>query len=158
MTQIPPPARQNHRDTETQRRDGKHWRRRRGDHLGCQMVDASGRQMTAPRAGVPGMTDLRGAVLDNVGTTVTQTGRSVGAQYCQGGHPRGARRGEGASKVRGRCEMGAACGGYRITLTIGTVDRVFCDDDYDDDDDEERETVPGGWGITSRTTRGGRRR
>jgi hypothetical protein len=67
--------------------------------FGCQMVDVSGRLTTARRAGVPGLTDLRDAVLDNVGSTVAQTGRPVGAQHCQGGHPRRARRGEGAWKL-----------------------------------------------------------
>jgi hypothetical protein len=40
------------------------------------------------------------AVLDNVGTTVTEAGRPFGPQHCQGGQPREARWGDGASSVR----------------------------------------------------------
>ena len=106
--------------------------------------------MTAPRAGVPGMTDLRGAVLDNVGSTATQMKGSAGAQHCQGGHPReerreegatkllwsprtrssgpqrhprGAHRGDGATKGRESPELGpVGRSGYPITPTIGTVE------------------------------------
>jgi hypothetical protein len=62
-----------------------------------QNVDPNGRLMTAPRAGVPFSCLLRGAVLDNVGRTATGVRRCAGTQHCQGGHPRGAPRGEGAS-------------------------------------------------------------
>jgi hypothetical protein len=61
--------------------------------LESQMVDASRRPTTAHRAGVPGMTDMRGAVLDNVGINVAQTGSLSGANIVKGGtRGRGARR------------------------------------------------------------------
>jgi hypothetical protein len=40
------------------------------------------------------------AVFHNVGTTAATVGGSSGSQYCDRGHPREARRGEGASKLR----------------------------------------------------------
>jgi hypothetical protein len=70
---------------------------RAGHCLGCQLIEANGRPMTGPRAGVPSMTSLRGAVFDNVGSTVTEMGGPAGAQHCPRGHPRGTRPGEGAS-------------------------------------------------------------
>jgi hypothetical protein len=85
-----------------------------GVRLGCQMADANGRPMTARRAGVAGMTfrglpsseTSRGAGASKrpcrapsgsapgtgrleVGSTLTQLGRPVGTQHCQGGGTRG---------------------------------------------------------------------
>ena len=57
-------------------------RGRAGHRLGCQLIEANGRPMTGPRAGVPSLTSLRGAVFDNVGSTVTEMGGHAGAQHC----------------------------------------------------------------------------
>jgi hypothetical protein len=58
------------------------------------------------------------AVLDNVGSTATQMGRTVRPQHCQGGQPRGARRGETTSGVRQSTRPAARrqppCGGERV--------------------------------------------
>ena len=60
---------------------------------------------------------LRGAVFDNVGTTVAALARPVRTQHCLRGHPRGARRGEGASKLlrshRPRCSRRAGAARLR---------------------------------------------
>ena len=44
--------------------------------------------------------DVRGAVFDNVGGIGVGVSRSVGSRHCLRGHPRAARRGEGASRLR----------------------------------------------------------
>jgi hypothetical protein len=66
--------------------------------LGCQMVDASGRPMTARRAGVPGMT-FRGAPSLRVSCRFESSKRHAGL-------PRGAPWGKGASKARDRRDTG----------------------------------------------------
>ena len=61
--------------------------------------------------------DLRGAVLDNVGSTATRVEPPVGAQHCQGGHPREPRREKTAWGDRQSTQTrlcGPRCHGERV--------------------------------------------
>ena len=50
--------------------------------------------------GVPPSRPVRGAVFDNVGSDANGAVRRIESQHCLTGHPRGARRGDGASPLR----------------------------------------------------------
>jgi hypothetical protein len=91
----------------------RHVHARRG-RLECQMADAKSRPTTARPCGR--------AVFHNVGTTTAQRGGSSESQHCDRGHPRGARRGNGASGVRQAKRMA----GRRQPLLRACHFRRFC--------------------------------